>query len=354
MLFLFTACNPAPAPAPVIDPTAPQRPKITLTSTPELSSDIAFIQKPAETVRVVSYNVNWDSIFSADDPQNHELREFDRQDAFVRIMRALQPDVLCLQEINYLRSTQDLGNFLTEVIDDGHTWQVANVADNLIATHFDLIEQGYTIEIGSFMAPLQQAAALIDLPDDVYGPTDLYLICAHFKSGGSGEDILLRSRQADVIVAHIRDAQNAGSDIDLRDQTPFVILGDFNIYNTDPALHLATLVRGDIYNEDSYGEDFPPDWDATSLTDLLPSHNALGELTYTWRNDAEPFIPYALDRIIFTDSVIRVENAFVLNTTLLSPGALDALGLKSNDVVLDSLSGFFDHLPVVADFALKP
>lgn len=352
LFFLLSACITAPAPL-VIDPTAP-RPTIALISTPELSSDIAFIDRPAKTIRVLSYNVNWDSIFPADDPQNHELREFDRQDSFVRIMRAIGPDVLCLQEINYLRSTQDLSNFLTEVIDDGHTWQVANVGDMVIATRFELIEEDYKIVIGSYIAALQQAAALVDLPDSVYGPTDLYLVCAHFKSGGSTEDILLRSRQADVIAAHIRDFETIGGDIDLPDQTPFVILGDFNAYDTDPALHLSTFIRGDIYDEDSYGEDFLPDWDASPLADLLLSHNGLEEVFYTWRNDAELFNPYPLDRIIFSDSVLAVQNAFILNTTLLSADPLNSLGLLPNDVILDPESGFYDHLPLVVDFALQP
>ena len=59
----------------------------------------------------MSYNVNWDAIFPDDDPKNHSLREFNRVEAFERVMQAVQPDVVCLQEINYLRGTQELSEF---------------------------------------------------------------------------------------------------------------------------------------------------------------------------------------------------------------------------------------------------
>ena len=73
---------------------------------------------------------------------------------------------------------------------------------------------------------------------------------------------------------------------------------------------------------------------------------------YTWRNHTDPFNPAALDRIIYSDSVLGVENAFVLNTMLLSDEALAALGLRVDDVVLDARSGYYDQLPIVAHFVI--
>lgn len=49
---------------------------------------------------------------------------------------------------------------------------------------------------------------------------------------------------------------------------------------------------------------------------------------------------------------MSVENAFVLNTMLLSDEALAALGLRVDDVVLDARSGYYDHLPIVADLVI--
>ncbi len=337
--------------------SSPVSPTSSPTSIPEAarSADYQFLQKPsADSVRVMTYNINWDSIFPDGDPMNHSLRDFNRVDAFVRVMRAVQPDVVCLQEINYLRGRQALGDFISEAIGaaDDEEWQVTIERDNVIATHFGLTEKGYELATGSVRPDLLQAAALVDLPDGQYGNTDLYMICSHFKAAGQFGDILLRSRQADAIMYSVRDFTTPGGEIDLEPGTPFILLCDFNVYDTDPHLHLRTLVRGDIEDESRFGEDLDPDWDGTALADLIPSHNGQGDEFYTWRNDGEPFNPGPLDRIIYSDSVLEVANAFVLNTMLLSDEALAALGLQADDVLLDARSGYYDHLPLVVDFVL--
>lgn len=94
------------------------------------------------------------------------------------------------------------------------------------------------------------------------------------------------------------------------------------------------------------------DWDGTSITDVLPSHNGIGEAFYTWRDDSSNFNPGALDRIIYSDSVLQVGNAFVLNTMILSQQELDAIGLLADDVMVNGQSGYYDHFPLVVDFIL--
>jgi endonuclease/exonuclease/phosphatase family metal-dependent hydrolase len=344
------AAAPTPAPSDTLS-----RPPPAPSPTAARSPDTEFLLRPSgESIRVMSYNVNWDSIFPENDPKNHELRGFDRGQAFGRILRAVQPDVICLQEINYLRGEQELGQFIGQA--DGsstdHPWQVANVRDTVIATRFGLLEDGYKLVTSLYPLDLQQAAALIDLPEATHGSTDLFVICAHFKAGGGRSDILLRSRQADVVMANLRDLKTPGGRLDLESETPFVILGDFNIYTTDPAVHAGTLERGDIYDESAYGEDLQPDWDETPLTDAHPSHNGMGVDFYTWRSQSPVFPWGALDRIFYTDSVLELGNTFILNTMLLSDEALDLLGLQAGDVLLDLPSDYYDHLPLVVDFEL--
>ena len=58
-------------------------------------------------LRILCYNINWDSIFEDGDPDNHEWREFDMSDQFVRVIQAVNPDITCLQEINWDRPAQD-------------------------------------------------------------------------------------------------------------------------------------------------------------------------------------------------------------------------------------------------------
>lgn len=337
-------------------PTATLRPSATPTPTPTRSAYSDFFARAnAQSLRVMSFNVNWDSIFPDDDPMNHDLRSTNRVDAFVRIMQAIQPDVICLQEINYLRATADMEAFITEILGGpDKAWYVVKARDNLIASRFPLVREGYEMDPPPLPDNLKQAAALVDLPDDLYGSTDLYLVCSHFKASGGTTNILQRQQQADVLMAHMRDAMTPGDTIDLPVNTPYLLVGDYNLYDTDPANHLWTMLRGEIYNDGRFGPDFVPDWDGTGLRDPRPSHSGLGEDFYTWRNDASGFNPGAYDRILYTDSVLFAENTFILNTTLLADDVLATYGLEFSDVLLDGQPGIFDHLPVVVDFILIP
>lgn len=354
-----SVANPAePTLAPGISPTATPElasPSPEPSPTPGKVNYYDFFEKPSvESIRVLSYNVNWDSIFPVGDPQSHDLRYFAKPDAFLRVIRAIQPDVVCLQEINPERDPQQVVELLNEAlgVGEGESWQATSTRDNVIATRFELRTEGYELVTNSYIPNLPQAAALVDLPDEDYGELDLYVICSHFKASGNLADILLRQRQADMVMSNVRDLLTPGDHMDFPEGTPFVILGDFNVYQTDPAAHLNTLLTGDIDNEDRYGPDFQPDWDGTALADLLPTHNGLGEETYTWRDDEEIFPRSILDRIIYPDSVLRVENAFILNTVLLSEEGLALYGLLENDVVLNPFTGYYDHLPLVADFVI--
>jgi hypothetical protein len=276
--------------------------------------------------------------------------------AFRRIVAAVQPDIICLQEINPERDPEQVSAILEEALaPHGATdWHATGARDSIIAARFPILADGWELVVPAFPRELRQAAALVDLPDEVYGELDIYLICAHFKAGGDFYDILLRQRQADIILRQIGDALTPGDYLDLPTGTPLIVLGDFNIYDTDPAEHLVTLLTGDIANEDQYGPDVQPDWDGTSLADARPSHNGLGLEFYTWRNDGSPLNPGSLDRVIYSDSVLSVTNAFVLNTTLLSNSALVAAGVRADDVVLNPATGDYDHLPLVVDLEIRP
>ncbi|HEY4718510.1 MAG TPA: endonuclease/exonuclease/phosphatase family protein [Anaerolineales bacterium] len=361
ILFALAACKSSvpsvpsstPTQAVIKTPTPTARPTLAPTPEPTLSSYDDFLPRPSQTsLRVLSYNVNWDSIFQDDDPQNHELRQFNRVDEFQRLVAAIQPDLLCLQEINYLRSTEQIAALVTGALGSEEDWYVAKERDTFIVSRYPLVQVGYELITTGVVNALQQSAALVDLPAEIYGTKDLYLICSHFKAGGSTTDILLRQEQADVIMAHMQDALTSGGNLDLAESTPYLLLGDFNIYDTDPHNHLWTMLRGDIYNERRYGNDFAPDWDATTLSDARPSHNGLGEDYYTWRDDSGSFAPGLFDRILYTDSLLQPVNAFILDTTMLTPDVLAAWGLHPADVLLGGQPGSYDHLPLVVDFVL--
>jgi len=321
---------------------------------PEQATSLEFLKKPSsQHIRVMCFNVGWDSIFPDTDPQNHQWRSDGKSEEFVRIVKAVDPDIICLQEINAARDPQQVGTILDVALPlgNGEKWQTHSGQDNIIVACFELsmcaeqvVHYGRTTNLG-------HAMALVDLPDADH-KSDLYLICAHFRSKGGQSNIEARQEHADVIVQWIRDIRTPGDEIDLPTGTPFLVLGDFNVYDTDPAYHLTTLITGDIVNEAVYGVDISPDWDDTPLTDALPRHNAKGEEIYTWRDDTQEFNPGVLDHILYTDSVISVDNAFVLDTTIMTEEELEGAGLRAGDVMLDQRAGRYDHLPLVVDIKL--
>ena len=246
---------------------------------------------------------------------------------FARVLRAVRPDVLCLQQVT--RGPRDVAAFVAAVLPPGvgDAWHVHAVLDNAVVSRFPLTAKGGRILTQGALRR-GHATALVDLPDQRY-PRDLYLICAHFQSEAGRAEVSLRQRQADAIVAWLRDAKSPGGKITLRQGTPFAVMGDLNVVdNPSPSLH--TLLTGDIVDEKTFGGDIRPDWDGSDLTDLLPHHNESGADTYTWRDDTQAFPPGTLDRILYADSVIGIGRSFVLNTAAPDRGRTAACRITSH------------------------
>ena len=318
-----------------------------------------FIDRHMATdLRVVSYNILWDTIF----PDNNPVQA----DKFERVLTALDPDILNLQEIGdpycwescTRKRAEDVRVLLNNLapLVGGGSWYVHQGRDNVIASKYPLsMQRG--------LGPGRKAAmALVDLPDDRYG-TDLYVMNNHFKGGYTMEPPepfdpyqVQRQGQADALVNFMRDARTIGKKVDLPFGTPMLVVGDLNIYN-DPGLvldPLGTVLSGDIFYEERWGADSPPDWDGSSLTDAHPLHNGRGPDDYTYRYDSGRFDPGILDYILYTDSVIQEANKFVLNTVDMTSTERLATGLQEFDITLDLVGDWYDHLPVVTDFRLVP
>lgn len=315
----------------------------------------SFMVEPSRPhIRVMSYNVGWDSIFEKAGLLDRLWRRDSRATAFVRIIRAVDPDVICLQEIDPARDPNQVAHILDRALplDDGMKWQTSSGQDNVIVSRYRLGMRKQQVAYHGDVIDFGHAMAIVDVPSSEF-PKGLYVICTHFPALGGQQNIEARQRHADMIVSWIRDIRTPGGEIDLPPSTPFVILGDFNVYDTDPAHHLTTLLTGDILDERTYGADIAPDWDGTALADALPSHNVGGEDLYTWRDDTSEFNPGVLDRIMYTDSVLTAPSGFILDTTIMSVAELEAADLRSGDVMLKPDEGVFDHLPLVVDLEFR-
>lgn len=267
-----------------------------------------FLRKPSsEAVRVMTWNIGSRSVFPKDDVAV-DVGGVGRPAQFARVMRALQPDVVCLQEAESVAGRA--ASLFDQILPLGTDvrWQEHTVLGNTIMSRFGLnarAEQRF--DRGG--QPRGQAIALVNLPDASYA-RDLYVLCVHFQSRGGDENVRLRQQEADRIVRWTRDAKSPGGAIDLPDSTPFVILGDMNVVGT-PVTFVDSMLNGSVADTAAFGPAIRMDWDGSAISDALPRHNGAGTDVYTIRNDLGPFPPGALDRVLYSDSVLQVVD-FVL------------------------------------------
>jgi endonuclease/exonuclease/phosphatase family metal-dependent hydrolase len=351
---------------PAMKPSEPTEPTTDAFPPPEVPAVVAslhrkepgrvtgtFLDRPPKTnLRFVCWNILWNNIFVEENPQNAER--------FARVIHLLNPDVIAMQEFGVtswmLRDdpdkrpwgAADVAHLMNAILplEDGQQWHAFRGADNVIVSRYPLMETRTATEP---RGDREQAIALIDLPERPL-EVDLYVMNNHYKCCDPEKNDVRRQEQSDAIVNWIRDARTPGGEIDLPPETPIIVAGDLNIVGSfEP---VRTLVEGDIADEDAYGADFLPDWDDSPMTDLHPKHNGTGADDYTWRDDTSQYDPGRLDYIIYTDSVMEVLNAYVLNTTTMSAEDLAATALEKLDVVVDDAGKEFDHLPLVADFRI--
>ncbi len=313
-----------------------------------------FVDRQDEAaLRVVSYNVKWNSLFPDVDPRVSPR--------IGRILTALDPDVLALQEIGVhpqdreksdppRKTAADVQALLDRILPlpDGGRWHAYQGYTNVIASKYPL---QLTRDQTQPPADRGVAIAYVDLPDERFA-ADLYLVNTHHKCCGGTDNDPQRQRQSDGIINWLRDAKESAGYVQIPPGTGLIILGDFNLVGGPQPL--TTLLSGDISDETRFGADFAPDWDQTPLSDARPLHNIAGPGDWTWRDDNSEYKPGRLDYILYSDSVLHLQQAFALDTTQMSPEDLEKAGLQKLDVAKDEAGREYDHLPLVADFTFAP
>ena len=290
------------------------------TSPPE--PEIISLEKSNnKDIRVLSYNVLFNGLFERSAP-------------FERILPAINPDIINFQEIWSYTSLQTR-NKIEEILPspEGEQWYYNGNNDCITLTRYPMTKM-WNID--------GNLAVLIDTPDNS-GMEYMLVINAHLPCCSNDED---RQKEVDSIMSFIRDARNPGGSVTLSSNTPIVIVGDMNLVGW--AQQLETFLTGDIVNENTYGEDFLPDWDGTTIADSMPRHTNTRSV-YTWRSETSSYAPGRLDFIFYTDSVMKIAKKFVLMTSEMTAQQLEEYNLNAGDVSQAS-----DHFPVVTDFNNRP
>ncbi len=267
-------------------------------------------------VRVTSWNI--ERAAPRDDPK-----------PFARVLAALDPDVVLIQEW-WETSEKELLAWLSANVPSRTPWRAITFGELGCAV---LTRLPAVPLLEAPLDPLERIDDRDPRPVRFVGATVETaagpLICGslHLKArgyAGSWED-RLRVVEAETIRARLASALEATPDAAL------VVAGDWNLVGSDRPLH--TLRRA----LDRDGTDLEP-IDATVLGDRS---------LHTWTHAESSFTPGRLDWLVTSDSVLEARQAFVLDTARLADAALRQAKLKRDD------SRATDHLPLVVDLAKK-
>ena len=268
--------------------------------------------------RLVTYNTLYTGIL-----------EPDRQPKFQRIIQALDPDIIALQEHS---EWNEIGDIISSWFPEDTWYQGYTFRDLVVLSKYPIINQANLISSERTMCALLQT-------DDPINPY-LLILNSHFSCCDNDDD---RQEQVDELVQVLREWRlNDNGPFDLPEGTPMFHVGDFNFVGYRE--QIETVTAGNIQDEGNYGNDFPLDWDGTAITDLF-SRQTHKRMAYTWRSDGSSFNPGKLDYVLYTNSNLSILNHFVLNTLAMPDSILNEWELEAEDTNEAS-----DHLPRIVDF----
>ena len=248
---------------------------------------------------------------------------------FARVLAAIDPDVIFLQELTDRNSASQLESFLNQRLspETSNEWNVVfgEGGGNLrcaVASKLPL-ESAQPFELLPYpdwpQRSLRVAGAFVQFANKRLLCVSVHLRCC----GGIGsQQDFIRILEAETIREELRKLTESGS-ID-----GVIVAGDFNLVGSRRPLDLLTTYL-----------------DITCLSLIEAEPYQLDSLSNaTWSDRKQSFVPGRLDYLLFSQNTLAVPNSFVFDTHDLSPPTLHRLGLRDDDTGSAS-----DHFPVVAD-----
>ncbi|MCA9290011.1 MAG: endonuclease/exonuclease/phosphatase family protein [Phycisphaerales bacterium] len=287
---------------------APPPPPVEATTSP-------LARSAPDVLRVVSWNVELGALT-------------ERPQAFLGVLRALDPDVILIQELRDSEGADRLRSIVSAITPDAGAWHVVigegggNLRSAIASRTALTVPASMRVVADPKRSgtDVRTAAASI-----MYAGRPVLLVSSHLKCCGqigSREDET-RIREASLI----RDAVAA---LPAALRRGVVIGGDLNLVGT--AIPLERLVGG-------------IDADGTDL-EIAEPFQLDGVSSATWGRRGASFIAGRLDYLAYSDATMRVAGAFVFDAADLSPACLSSSGLAAT-----ATRDASDHLPVVLDLA---
>ncbi len=264
-------------------------------------------------IRVVSHNVLRSS------PETNP-------GAFVRLYRALEPDVILVQEWDGWDSDR-LAAWFNERVPIEGTWSaVAHESDRAgvaVVSRLPIREAlTETVSAPGGKWPVRFVGAIVETREGPMLVGSMHLKCCGSSGSSEDERRLHETKAINEYVGRVMDEREIGL---------CALAGDLNLVGSRPPLD---TLRGGL---DADGSDLEPA-DAVVTGDSS---------RHTWTDDRSLFSPGRLDWLVYSDSTLRAAGAFALETERLSDDELRRVGLRRDD------SRVSDHLAVVVDLVAR-
>lgn len=251
--------------------------------------------KVNSTIRIVSWNVLRDNPFKSGNA-----------DAFLRILNALNPDIVMFQEI-YEVPTEFLLQYFRDnlQVPNGEDWSIARMHDCITLSRYPIEDQW---------------------------PSDGNVVTRHATGNRIGVDLLISNNHFPCCDNESGRVREAGNLIGLLEQR----LADTTAYPQ------GLIIGGDLNS----GGRAPELIDLT--TSLMPLEMASPRHVYeydqyTWGSRGSVFGSSRLDFLLFDPTRLFRHKAFTLDSDLLPTEALEDMGLEAADTFIS------DHLVLVMD-----
>lgn len=284
-------------------------------------------------------------------------------DAFQRVVAALNPDVLLLDEVYYTVTPEDLQRFGEGVaVREGEgpwNWILAHGGGRQRTA---IGARGLAIRGEPGMARIHHAPGALeqwlarvgDQPEAPRMPPPSALARAEATGGLSATGAWVTVDGVDVLFVPV-DLQSAGYDGSPRDRLRELQAGALNgaiLAALDERPGVGLVVAGDL---NLVGSARPLDTLRRGLgvggndLDVARPERLRDRSLATWRNTwgQDPFSPGRLDYLLYRGGVLEVDRAFVFDVADMSLAARDALAILESDTRKS------DHLPLVVDLRVR-